>query len=287
MTSQGFFDNNLAHNQLNLLPSCLFSALSAPCLEPRSLGLSTCQNEPTMKPIKDCKRCLAKAAKCWKKKVCSLCRRSNPDVIVTCPSESTNSAERRITFNNESNNPRGQCHALASSHDSRQSNNQLPSRSSSSQYSGSTKCENSPDPSCRYPIPDPSITLPSLPLLRRLITSFHLTPPNSSSRSSLIKASCIPQLDWTRADCRDWIAAFIQEISNLSPECSTKKARGQMEAGDRIYYTHPEVWLHRWPYLGADMYFWLHHCRNEGLVKGVKPDSGHMSRCRYDREERR
>ncbi|PVH86432.1 hypothetical protein DL98DRAFT_510503 [Cadophora sp. DSE1049] len=278
MTSQGSCHNSFAQSQSSSISttSSLFS--SHPLSNPVPSTSRSLISLPAMESVKKCRRCIAKAAKDWKEKVCSLRRKSDPGTRADYPSDFTDSSERHVSFNDELyQHTRGRRRTRSSSLNSKQVNGRISSRSSSSPGSISTKCEYSPPPSHRFPIPDPNIALPTplTTLFRRCTTSCHLTPSNNASRSCMIKASCIPQLEWRRADCRDWIAACFREVYGLSAPCALKKASRQMEAGDRIYYTQLWIWEERWPCCGKEMYYRLQECRNKGMVRGVKPERGH------------
>lgn len=257
----------------------MFSVLLTSSLESRSSASRPLITTPAMESVKKCKRCLAKAAKDVKEKVCSLRGKSDPGARAVYHSDFIDSNERHISFSDESyqDSARGRCRTHSSSQEIKQHDCRLPSRSSSLPVSVSTNSEYSPPPSHRFPIPDPNIALPApqTTFIRRCTSTCHLSPSNTSSRSCMIKASCIPQVEWARADCRDWIAACFREVFGLSASCALKKATKQMEAGDRIYYTQLWVWEERWPYSGREMYYRLQECRNKGLVKGVKPERGH------------
>ena len=231
-----------------------------------------------MVSVKRCKRCLAEAAGELRGRVCFLRRKPDPGAFH--PSDFTETSERQVSFEDEpyQQTPRGRQRTRSSSHGSVQFCRRFPSRTSSPATSISSGFEHSLLPGRHLPTPDPNIALPTpqTTRLRRCISSCHLTFSNTTSRSCMIKASCIPQLEWTRADCRDYVAACFREGYGLSGSCANKQASRQMESGDRIYYTPLWVWLERWPYAGKEMYYRLQECRNKGLVRDVKPERGHM-----------
>ncbi|CZT48807.1 uncharacterized protein RSE6_09560 [Rhynchosporium secalis] len=70
-------------------------------------------------------------------------------------------------------------------------------------------------------------------------------PRNMSSRTALITADSVPQFEWTRADCCDWISKFLQGNFNIPEHLAQHKASMSQENGEGLYHTSLWHWRDR------------------------------------------
>ncbi|KAL5322768.1 hypothetical protein ACEPPN_010744 [Leptodophora sp. 'Broadleaf-Isolate-01'] len=125
------------------------------------------------------------------------------------------------------------------------------------------------------PIPDPD--MPDLPNLTSKLHrrySADAKPKQGSrnipSRTAQIKTTCVPQLDWTTADCRDWICVYLQEMAGYSKTCAFGKACMSPETGEGLYHVSLWHWKNRVGCeTGQSIFYHLQQCREKGLVKSL------------------
>ncbi|KAH7348414.1 hypothetical protein BKA65DRAFT_260046 [Rhexocercosporidium sp. MPI-PUGE-AT-0058] len=122
------------------------------------------------------------------------------------------------------------------------------------------------------PIPDPHTSdLPDLPSKlhwRYCAYKTKKVPRNIPSRTAQIKTTCVPQLEWTTADCRDWISVYLQEMFSYTRNCATYKASRSPETGEGIYHVSLWHWKDRVGCeAGQSIFYQLQQCREAGMVK--------------------
>ncbi|KAG4434029.1 hypothetical protein IFR05_010483 [Cadophora sp. M221] len=129
------------------------------------------------------------------------------------------------------------------------------------------------------PMPIPNPDTPDLPNLTSKLHrrySVDAKPKQGSrnipSRTAQIKTTCVPQLDWTTADCRDWICVYLQEMAGYSKTCAFGKACMSPEIGEGLYHVSLWHWKNRVGCeTGQSIFYHLQQCRQRGLVRFLDP----------------